>query len=269
MNAGDFCNKTSNCCEEIPDQCQTDIECNDLFNVSGICTGNVAASNQTQCYFCDKSGLYNQCKPGCKHDSNVGDVPRCPATEFTKCDTDTNKCIQATKPGSKLLKAVQFCSSGCVGCTTEGVKLEMIGREPQYEPASCTLDNSTSSTDFSAGTSEFTGDENGFNTCYREPLDGSTESLKVTWEGTGTWYPSKICLSWTIDSDWYAWSCNFTYGTALTNNGQSAVGSCGYLDPSTKTCDLSCSATLPTTASPTTSTTAPGSGRKHLLKKRF
>ena len=100
----------------------------------------------------------------------------------------------------------------------------MTGRFPDNHETSCTLDNSTN-TDFSAGTSVFTGNENGFETCNEEPLDGETTSLKVTWEGEGTWYPSKICLSWTIDSDWPAWSCNFTYGTALTND-KSAVGSC-------------------------------------------
>merc|ERR1712107_845135 len=65
--AGDQCNTEDNTCQPIPNECETDADCN-VGDVSGVCTAAVA--EQTQCFYCDASGLYNVCKPGCLHDAD-------------------------------------------------------------------------------------------------------------------------------------------------------------------------------------------------------
>ena len=129
--AGDQCNTEDNTCQPIPNECETDADCN-VGDVSGVCTAAVA--EQTQCFYCDASGLYNVCKPGCLHDADSTDVPRCPVSEPI-CDTETHFCN--ANPGATLLDKIVFTSSGCEGCSKEGVNMTLTGSDNLIDPPKC------------------------------------------------------------------------------------------------------------------------------------
>ena len=63
IQEGDQCNTEDNVCEAIPNQCETDVDCNGE-GISGTCDIVAAAEDQTNCFFCESNGLYNECKPG-------------------------------------------------------------------------------------------------------------------------------------------------------------------------------------------------------------
>ena len=61
LKAGDFCNLDTHLCEKIPDECQTDADCN--VGLSGICDTDEDGET-IECKYCESNGLYNVCKPG-------------------------------------------------------------------------------------------------------------------------------------------------------------------------------------------------------------
>ena len=62
LKAGDFCNHDNNSCEPLPDECQTDADCN--VGLSGICDTDQETGETIECKYCESNGLYNVCKPG-------------------------------------------------------------------------------------------------------------------------------------------------------------------------------------------------------------
>ena len=61
LKAGDFCNHDNNSCEPLPDECQTDADCN--VGLSGICDTDEDGET-IECKYCESNGRYNVCKPG-------------------------------------------------------------------------------------------------------------------------------------------------------------------------------------------------------------
>ena len=61
IQAGDFCNTDNNSCEKIPDECQTDADCN--VGLTGVCHTDEDGET-VDCKYCESNGLYNVCKPG-------------------------------------------------------------------------------------------------------------------------------------------------------------------------------------------------------------
>jgi len=227
-NAGDFCNHDNNSCEPLPDECQTDADCN--VGLSGVCDTDQETGETIECKYCESNGLYNVCKPGCKYDSDSTEIPRCPADQ-EYCNIDSHNC--QANPGYTLLTKIVFTSDGCDGCTKEGVNMTLVGTplaipEPRCKTVDLDhpneVDYVTKSTFLANGAEQNLGWEN----CWQGPLDGYIQESTVVWTGEGTWKPKSICYDWDKEAN-RVFICTFPDGTALTN-GQEAVGSCSISD---------------------------------------
>jgi len=159
----------------------------------------------------------------------------CPVGEPV-CDTDTHFCN--AQAGATLLTQIVFSSSGCDGCSTEGVNMTLTGSDNLLPPPKCqtvNLDHPSTSDYAEKGVFDAVPAQqnDGWDSCYRRGLEGEITEAVVTWTGEGTWSPVSVCYDWDKTNNRVS-ICDFPAGTTL-QTGESATLTCRQGD--TTTCE--------------------------------
>jgi len=124
------------------------------------------------------------------------------------------------------VKSVKINSTSCTGCTTEGLKLLLNGRQDVVYKVACRTNNldHNSDVDYDAGSAVFDDKVTlGLFTpdggCLNAPLDGDVSESEWTWTGEGDWVGETICVEW-FGSDVFASICSFISGGKITDCGK-------------------------------------------------
>jgi len=220
-------NSSANMCHycqgtQCAEGCAADTNCP---GHDALCT----VPDHDNCFYCDN----HNCTEGCASDSNCPEsYPICGAVQPHRCgcalDTDckvgytcSSTDSRCTAPvGKVLLESIKVYTSECIGCTTEGAIIRLLGeRNFDYmmgTPCTTNVLDLPGSQEYGSDTSFEFEDRDQLGACFQAALNARlTDGGTVTWTGTGDWSPGAIsslltdpmiCVDW-MDPSAFSWTC--------------------------------------------------------------
>merc|ERR1719228_2522794 len=177
------------------------------------------ATGDDNCEYCDNmdnDADIGFCQPGCEGENH----DMCP--DGFVCNAQ-HICVNE---GSTLLKKIHLSTATCSGCSTTqegGAKMFIHGIKQDCDTHF--LDH-PSETDYSSGhTAVFQSkvDSESMGECNNAEIAGGPKTADVSWNGVGTWTPSKIKLEVSRD---YFYGCTVSGGFSGISQGESVTMTC-------------------------------------------
>jgi len=148
-------------------------------------------SGPNNCEYCDNmdtQATVGTCRPGCEGSSHN----MCPSGLLC---AGQHTCVQS---GGTTIRKIHLTTQTCTGCSNSniegGAKLVIHGRTTECSTGNLDHENAR---DYSAGHhAEFTSDYDpeDMSMCANADMPGGAKSVKLTWNGAGTWTPSEVKL---------------------------------------------------------------------------
>jgi len=177
------------------------------------------ATGDDNCEYCDNmdnDADIGFCQPGCEGENH----DMCP--DGFVCNAQ-HICVNE---GSTLLKKIHLSTATCSGCsTTQEGGAKMLIQGTKQDCNTHFLDH-PSETDYSSGhTAVFQSkvDSESMGECNNAEIAGGPKTADVSWNGVGTWTPSKIKLEVSRD---YFYGCTVSGGFSGISQGESVTMSC-------------------------------------------